>query len=198
MVDSVDVLNMLKLVYTLYTLAVISLIAWFAFGLVNPQGKPRIVKPSTFYSYVGVLITVGVAIHIVTFNKIPWVKIDFKRDSIIPDQTVNITVKDHKFILPSDKINLKCNEYILFDVVSEDLTYGFGIFRQNNSMVTQMQVVPGSRNDLMWRFHKNGVYHLRSTEYSGPKGVHMYIKDVFEVTGCDEDDKYSQKKGGNL
>ena len=196
MTDSVDVLSMLKIVYTIYTISVISLIAWFAKGVVNPAGKPRIVKPTTFYSYVGVLITVGVAIHIVTFNKIPWVEIDFKRDSIKPAQVVNITVEKHRFILPSPKIDLECNAYILFDVESKDLTYGFGIFRQNNTMLTQMQVVPGSRNDLMWKFHKNGVYHLRSTEYSGPKGAHMYVKNVFEVSGCDEDDKYAQL-GGN-
>ncbi|MDD3854869.1 cytochrome C oxidase subunit II [Sulfurimonas sp.] len=195
MTDSVDVLNMLKIVYTLYTLAVISLICWFGLEVVNPKGKPRIVKASTFYVYVGALITVGVAIHIVTFNKIPWVEIDFKRDSLKAAQVVNITIEDHKFMLPSPKIELKCNEYVMFDVASKDLTYGFGIFRQNNSMVTQMQVVPGSKNDLMWKFGKNGVYHLRSTEYSGPKGAHMYIKDVFEVTGCTEDDKYSQKRG---
>ncbi len=197
MTDSVDVLQMLKLVYTLYTVSVISLIGWFALGVVHPEGKPRIVKASTFYTYVGALITVGVAIHIVTFNKIPWVEIDFKRDSLKAAQVVNITIEKHEFQLPSPKIELKCNEYVLFDVVSKDVTYGFGIFRQNNSMVTQMQVLPGSKNDLMWKFGKNGVYHLRSTEYSGPKGAKMYIKDVFEVKGCDEDDKYSQK-GGSL
>jgi len=195
MTDSVDVLGMLKIVYTLYTVSVISLIAWFAKGVVNPAGKPRIVKPTTFYSYVGVLITVGVAIHIVTFNKIPWVEMDFKRDSIKAAQVVNIIVENHEFKLGSKKVDLVCNEYILFDVKSNDLTYGFGIFRQNNTMLTQMQVVPGSRNDLMWKFHKNGVYHLRSTEYSGPKGAHMYMKNVFEVSGCDEDDKYSQIGG---
>ena len=193
MTDSVDVLNMLKLVYTLYTLAVISLIGWFSLGVVNPEGKPSIVKSSTFYGYVGALITVGVAIHILTFNKIPWVEIDFKRSSITPSQIVNVTIEDHKFILPSPKIEIKCNEFVLFDVVSNDLTYGFGIFRQNSSMVTQMQVVPGSKNDLMWKFSKNGIYDLRSTEYSGPKGAHMFVKDVFEVSGCSEDDKHSQK-----
>ena len=192
MTDSVDVLSMLKLVYTLYTLAVISLIGWFALGVVNPKGKPRILKASTFYAYVGALMTVGMAIHIVTFNKIPWVEMDFKRDSIKASQVVNITIEDHKFILPSPKIELKCNEYVMFDVVSKDLTYGFGIFRQNSSMVTQMQVVPGSKNDLMWKFNKNGVYNLRSTEYSGPKGAHMFVKNIFEVTGCEQNDKYSQ------
>lgn len=193
MTDSVDVLNMLKLVYTLYTLAVISLIGWFSLGIVNPKGKPNIVKSSIFYGYVGALITVGVAIHILTFNKIPWVEIDFKRSSITPAQVVNVTIEDHKFILPSPKIDIKCNEFVLFNVVSNDLTYGFGIFRQNSSMVTQMQVVPGSKNDLMWKFGKNGVYDLRSTEYSGPKGAHMFVKDVFEVSGCSENDNYSQK-----
>ncbi|MCW8837505.1 MAG: cytochrome C oxidase subunit II [Thiovulaceae bacterium] len=198
MTDSVDVLNALKIVYTIYTLSVISLIGWFALGLVNPKGKPRIVKPSTFYAYVGILITVGVAIHIVTFNKIPWVEIDFKRDSIQPAEVYKIEMKDHRYIfngqdIKAGDIHIPCNEYVLFEVDSKDLTYGFGIFRQNNSMVLQMQVVPGNKNDLMWKFHKNGVYHLRSTEYSGPAGAHMYIKDVFEVSGCNEDDKYSQK-----
>ena len=195
MTDSVDVLGMLKIVYTIYTISVISLIAWFAKGVVNPIGKPRIVKPATFYSYVGVLITVGVAIHIVTFNKIPWVEIDFKRDSIKPAQVVNIVVEDHKFKLENPKIDIVCNEYVLFDVKSNDLTYGFGIFRQNHTMVTQMQVVPGSRNDLMWKFEKNGVYNLRSTEYSGPKGAHMYLKNVFEVKGCEQNDRYAQLGG---
>lgn len=196
MTDSVDVLGMLKIVYTIYTISVISLIGWFALGVINPEGKPRIVKASTFYVYVGVLITVGISIHILTFNKVPWVEIDFKRDSIVAAQEVNITVQDHQFVLPSPTIDIKCDEFVLFNVESKDLTYGFGIFRQNNSMVTQMQVVPGSKNDLMWKFGKNGVYHLRSTEYSGPKGARMYMKNVFVVSGCSEDDKYSQL-GGN-
>lgn len=191
MTDSVVVLGMLKLVYTIYSLTAISLIAWFARGLINPKGKPSIVKPSRFYGFVGVLVFVGVAIHIVTFNKIPWVEIDFKRSGITPDQQVNIVVKDHKFILPEDKITIQCNTHVLFNVDSKDLTYGFGMFRQNLSMVFQMQVVPGSPNELMWKFAKNGVYSIKSTEYSGPKGVRMDVYNAIEVVGCLENDKYS-------
>ncbi len=191
MTDSTDVLNMLKIVYTIYTVSVILLIAWFAIGVASPKGKPRVVKPATFYGYVGVLVTVGVAIHIVTFNKIPWVEIDFKRDNITPDKTVNIVVKDHKFNLPKERIVANCGEYVLFDVDSKDLTYGFGLFRKNNSMVLQMQVVPGSSNQLMWKFEKNGVYSIRSTEYSGPKGAYMYNENAFEVRGCEHNDKYA-------
>jgi cytochrome c oxidase subunit 2 len=189
--DSVAVLGMLKIVYTIYTISVMSLIAWFARNITRPTGRPSSVKPSIFYSYVGVLITVGVSIHILTFNQIPWVEDDFKRDHIKAAQIVNITVKDHKFILPSEKIILPCHEYVLFNVESKDLTYGFGLVRQNYSLVTQMQVVPGSKNDLMWKFHKNGVYTITSTEYSGPLGAHMNVENAVEVRGCEQDDPYS-------
>jgi len=221
MEDSADVLGLLIVVYTIYVFSVIILIAWFAQGVTNPEGKPRIVKPATFYMYVGLLITVGVSIHIFTFNKIPWVETDFKRHTIeaSPDfdkstQRFDIVVGQNKdkdsaeygkqaFVLPADRLNadgqmeIECGKYIVFDVVSQDLTYGFGIFRQDNSMVAQMQVGPGSRNDLMWQFHKNGVYNIQSTEYSGPKGgLHMKMKNVIVVKGCDVDDSRSMI-GGN-
>ena len=215
MEDSAGVLALLKVVYTIYVFIIIALMLWFAKGLVDPKGKPRIVKPATFYSYVGVLIFIGVSIHIFTFNKIPWVEIDFKRHTIEKSdefdkskQLFNIIAiqnketGEQKFILPKDKLNDKgqmvvpCGVYVVFDVVSNDLTYGFGLFRQDGSLVTQMQVVPGSRNDLMWHFPKNGIYHIRSTEYSGPKGGrHMTLKNAVVVQGCDRDDELSMIGG---
>jgi cytochrome c oxidase subunit 2 len=76
---------------------------------------------------------------------------------------------------------INVNDKVLFDVKSEDLTYGFGLFRSDNTMMFQMQVVPGHRNDLLWHFDREGVYSIRSTEYSGPKGVNMIIRDVVQV-----------------
>jgi len=209
MEDSASVLELLKLVYTIYVFAVMSLMLWFAKGVSNPAGKPRIVKPATFYMYVGLLISVGVSIHIFTFNKIPWVETDFKRHTIEKDpsfdkskQLFNIVAKKQKFYLPQDRLNedgmleIECGKYIVFDVKSEDMTYGFGLFRQDNSMVTQMQVGPGTRNDLMWQFNKNGTYHIQSTEYSGPKGgYHMKINNAVVVKGCDVNDVRSMVGG---
>jgi len=220
MEDSASVLHLLKIVYTIYVVAVMVLMLWFAKGVVDPKGKPRIVKPSTFYMYVGLLITVGVSIHIFTFNKIPWVKIDFKRHTIEKDpsfdrstQMYHIVVKqnkdndspnhgEQKFYLPQDRLNekgqleIECGKHVVFDVVSEDLTYGFGLFRQDNSMVAQMQVGPGSRNDLMWQFNKNGTYHIQSTEYSGAKGGrHMKLENAVVVKGCEVDDIRSMVGG---
>ena len=88
--------------------------------------------------------------------------------------------------MPSEKLEIVVGEKVLFDVTSEDLTYGFGLFRQDESMMFQMQVVPGHRNDILWQFSKPGIYTIRSTEYSGPKGIAMVERDVVVVTDAKE------------
>ena len=95
-----------------------------------------------------------------------------------------MTVRDHTFVLPEKQLVVPCGQTVRFSVTSEDLTYGFGLFRADNSMVTQMQVVPGHPNNLVWTFPKDDVYSIRSTEYSGPKGDQMIVKDAVRVTGC--------------
>jgi cytochrome c oxidase subunit II len=180
MVDSKLVLTGQTIAYTLYCLVIILLVAWFAFK-VTGKGKSTAVKPALFYTFVGFLTLLGLSLHIITYNTIPWAEIDLNRSEIKADKTFNITVKDHNFIMPSEKLVIKVNEKVLFDVRSEDLTYGFGLFRSDNSMLFQMQVVPGHKNDLLWKFDREGVYTIRSTEYSGPKGVFMILKDAVEV-----------------
>jgi cytochrome c oxidase subunit 2 len=107
------------------------------------------------------------------------------RAEIKADRIFNISIEKHKFTLPETTLNINCNEKVLFSVLSNDLTYGFGLFRQDNSMVFQMQVVPGHPNDILWQFDKPGVYTIRSTEYSGPAGVDITLKDAVIVT-CNE------------
>jgi len=132
--------------------------------------------------------------HIFTYNTIPWVSEDITRHEITPDATYNFEIKKHKWTLPASKIKIECGQRIMFDVVSHDLMYGFGLFRQDGSLVMQMQVNPGSSNDLLWTFMHNGVFDLTSTEYAGPgqyshdgKVDLMRVKKLVEVTGCKED-----------
>jgi cytochrome c oxidase subunit 2 len=183
MVDSSVVLWGQTLAYTLYCVAMILLVGWFAHR-VTRKGDGGGVKPAIFYSFVGFLTVLGVSLHIITYNTIPWAAMDLHRGDYTPDKTFEITVANHEFDLPSDKLAINCDELVLFDVTSEDLTYGFGLFRKDLSMVFQMQVVPGHRNDILWKFEENGTYTIRSTEYSGPKGVFMIEEDAVEVTGC--------------
>ncbi len=181
MVDSALVLNGQTIAYSIYAVVIILLIAWFAYKITR-TGKAGVLKTKLFVILVIFLTLLGVSLHIVTNLTIPWVSIDLNRSDITPDKTFDISVADHEFKLPEEKMIAKVGEIVLFDVISEDLTYGFGVFRQDGSMVCQMQVVPGHRNDLMWKFEKAGIYTIRSTEYSGPKGHQMIVKDVIEIT----------------
>jgi len=184
MVDSSVVLWGQTLAYTLYCVAMMLLVGWFAYRVTRSSEGPG-VKPVFFYTFVGFLTVLGVSLHIITYNTIPWTPMDLHRGDYTPDQTFEIMVADHQFHLPAARLAIQCDETVLFAVTSEDLTYGFGLFREDHSMVFQMQVVPGHRNDILWKFEKNGVYSIRSTEYSGPRGVRMIEEDAVEVTGCD-------------
>jgi len=184
MVDSEIVLSGQTFAYTFYAIAIILLLGWFGYKITR-TGKDNKVSSVLFYSFVSFLVVLGVSLHIITYNTIPWAPMDLNRSDIKPEKVFNITVEDHQFHLPSEKLIIDCNDKVLFDVTSNDLTYGFGLFRKDNSMIFQMQVVPGHRNDILWQFDKPGVYSIRSTEYSGPKGVFMIVKDAVEVVGCD-------------
>ncbi|HOW40516.1 MAG TPA: hypothetical protein PL123_08230 [Bacteroidales bacterium] len=180
MVDSEMVLTGQTLAYTSYCIVIILLVGWFSFK-VTGRGEAIPVKPKLFYAFVIFLAALGVSLHMVTYNTIPWAKMDLNRDDYTPDKTFVIKVKDHQFIMPEEKLVINVNDNVLFDVQSEDLTYGFGLFRQDHSMMFQMQVVPGHRNDLLWHFDRPGTYTIRSTEYSGPRGINMVLKDAVQV-----------------
>lgn len=180
MIDSKIVLFGQTLGYTIYAVVIILLVGWFGWRLTH-AGKGKGVKPGLFYAFVAVLAVLGFSLHITTSLTIPWVKPDLDRDSVQADRTFAIKVAGHRFELPAERMVAKVGETVRFEVDSADLTYGFGLFRPDNTMVFQMQVVPGHRNDVVWRFTEPGLYTVRSTEYSGPKGVGMIVKDALEV-----------------
>jgi cytochrome c oxidase subunit 2 len=182
MIDSQVVLNGQTIAYTCYAIAIILLMGWFGFKITR-TGKSNLVSSAFFFTFAGFLIVLGVSLHIITYNTIPWTSMDLNRANIKPDKSFDITVENHQFKLPSEKLVINANDKVLFNVTSNDLTYGFGLFRSDNSMVFQMQVVPGHKNDVLWKFEKPGLYTIRSTEYSGPKGDQMILKDVVEVSG---------------
>jgi cytochrome c oxidase subunit 2 len=128
------------------------------------------------------VVAAGVSLHLLTRYTIPWKEVDIRSAQITPDQTFNIQMADHQFKFPSEKLVIKRGQFVRFDVRSADLTYGFGLFRPNNSMLFQMQVVPGHANQIVWRFDEPGTFTVRSTEYSGPEGIDMIKKDAVVVT----------------
>ena len=188
-VDSSFVLWGQTLMYTAYCLVIISLVAWFARGVTRAPSDRR-VTPKVFYAWVGFLAVLGGSLHIITYNTIPWVKDDLHGGNFT--ESYAISVGDHQWQLPAEQLEVPCGELVQFSVTSTDLTYGFGLFRDDNSMVTQMQVTPGRDNNLLWTFEKDGVFSIRSTEYSGPEGDQMVVPDAVKVTGCGTSEAASQ------
>ncbi|HMT75445.1 MAG TPA: hypothetical protein PKA77_15335 [Chitinophagaceae bacterium] len=180
MVDTTDVLLGQTIAYTLYVAAILLVMAWFGYQITK-TGKGNFVKPVYFYSFVTFLVALGVSLHLVTHATIPWKPVDLNRDKITPDKVFEINIKDHQFTLPANTLLVNQGEMVKFKVNSEDLTYGFGLFRSDNSMIFQMQVVPGHINDILWKFSKPETLTIRSTEYSGWKGHNMMVKDAVVV-----------------
>ena len=190
--NSIELLAFHNVAYTIYAIMIISIIAWFGYNLTREKKAKSVVR-IPFYTYIAFLVAGGVGHHIITYNTIPWVSEDITRHEAKPDATYHFEIAKHQWKLPQDKITIQCGEQVMFDVVSHDLMYGFGLFRQDGTMVMQMQVNPGSRNDLLWTFLHNGVFDLTSTEYSGPEQYShdgktdlMRVKKYVEVVGCKE------------
>ena len=127
-----------------------------------------------------VLIVVFVIVNAVTLSTlIPWQSWQLWQKPT-PSQVVNVSY-DNYVITMDTPVEIKAGEFVQFAATSADVTYGFGVFRKDNSMVFQMQVLPGRTNVITWKFDETGMYDVRSTEYSGPKHSDMVVRDAIEV-----------------
>jgi cytochrome c oxidase subunit 2 len=128
------------------------------------------------------LIGVFLVFNVITLSPIvPWQEWLLWSDPT-PAQQFPVEFKDYEIRLPPGGIEARVGEYVEFVATSADVTYGFGVFRPDNSIVFQMQVPPGRENSIIWRFDAPGTYDVRSTEYSGPRHSEMYVKDAIRVT----------------
>jgi len=194
---SLELLKFHWVAYSIYSLLIISIIAWFGYNLTRKEKVKSIVR-IPFYGYIAFLVAGGVGHHIFTYNAIPWVAEDIMRDDIKADHEYKISIEKHKWTLPKEPIHFKQGDKVRFNVTSKDLTYGFGIFRKDGTMVMQMQVLPKHKNDILWTFNECGKYDITSTEYSGPAQFDeetgedkMLVKDAI-IIDC-KNQKLAQK-----
>lgn len=127
-----------------------------------------------------VLIIIFVIVNAVTLSSvIPWQEWQLWKDPE-PAQVVHVVFDDYNIVMETP-VMIKAGEFVEFSATSDDVTYGFGVFRKDNSMVFQMQVLPGRTNTIIWKFDETGMYDVRSTEYSGPRHSDMVLRDALEV-----------------
>ncbi len=131
--------------------------------------------------WLGVLVAVFLIFNAVTLSPlVPWQSwMIWSRPA--PARVVQIDIANYQMNLPAGGIEVKAGEFVEFVATSRDVTYGFGVFRKDGTMVFQMQVLPKYQNRIVWKFDKPGTYDVRSTEYSGPKHPGMFIPDAIRV-----------------
>ena len=150
----------------------------------TPQGitqtqRPRMEKSEKSWLYF--LLAVLLIGNLVTLSPlIPSANYGLWTQS--PVETITILVENYHFILPQNPVIVPLGKVIQFIVVSSDVTYGFGVFRKDGTMVFQMQVLPQPyKNSLLWAFDQSGSYDIRSTEYSGPQNPFMFVANAIQV-----------------
>jgi cytochrome c oxidase subunit 2 len=128
-----------------------------------------------------VLVGVFLLVNAITLSPlVPWQRwLLWSRPT--PDRIVPLEFEDYQIRFPQGGVQVKVNEFVQFVATSKDVTYGFGVFRPDGTMVFQMQVLPGYENKITWKFDTPGVYDVRSTEYSGPRHPEMYFPNAIRV-----------------
>jgi len=127
------------------------------------------------------LVVVALAFNAITLSPlVPWQKWLLWQHPV-PERRISVEFEKYKIRLPQD-IKIRQGEFVEFVATSKDVTYGFGVFRPDGTMVFQMQVIPSYENSIVWKFDAPGTYDVRSTEYSGPRHPEMFLKEAIHVT----------------
>lgn len=187
------VTDSVRIFYGVYLALVCFFFIWFILKLRKPAVAAHTEEKTSGMDkrelrFFLILISVVVIAHIVTLsNLVPWQEWRLWSKPA-PVKTYAIGVSDYQFNFPEKPMAFEKGQFVEFILTSTDVTYGFGVFRKDGTLVFQLQVLPGYKNRFVWNFSEPGYYDIRSTEYSGPKHSDMLVRDAIRVL---------QSKGGN-
>jgi len=188
------VTDSVRIFYGLYMALVAGFFLWFVIrirrrssGLTAEPPADRIdPREKAFF---GILLTAVVVGHVVTLSPlVPWQQWRLWSDPQ-PVQRFDIAVSDYAFQLPSTPLQVQAGEFVEFNLTSQDVTYGFGVFREDGSLLFQESVLPGYENRIVWNFSEPGSYDIRSTEYGGERHNEMLVRGAILVAAGTEVDR---------
>lgn len=121
------------------------------------------------------LLVVSIILFIIGVVSFPYPKImeaKIKGEPFV----VKINSKQFQWDLSATQIPLGA---VRFDVTSQDVNHGFGIYDENKKLITQSQAMPDYVNRLYVNFTKPGKYSIWCLEYCGM--AHHIMSTEFEV-----------------
>ncbi len=82
-----------------------------------------------------------------------------------PVVKVNVLAQQWAWTFSQDKFRLGVP--VEFNVTSQDVNHGFGLYDPQGHLVAQVQAMPGYTNRLIFTFHIPGTYTVRCLELCG-------------------------------
>lgn len=78
--------------------------------------------------------------------------------------TVDVTAQQFAFVIPG---TVKAGREVQFRLTSKDVNHGFAVFDPHDTLLFQVQVMPGKTQLYRYTFTKPGTYHVVCFEYCG-------------------------------
>jgi len=113
-----------------------------------------------------VVLAALVALLIGTIFYVPYGK------SAGPNKQV-VRVTGVQFAWAIDPPEVKADVPVEFQIGSDDVNHGFGVYDPHGTLLTQVQVIPDETQKLVWTFHEVGTYKILCLEFCGAKHHEM-------------------------
>ncbi|MCB1623433.1 MAG: hypothetical protein KDI32_02515 [Pseudomonadales bacterium] len=164
-------------IFTLVGALLVALIA-LAIALSSRPEQPKDGVTARVYrvrrAYFVVLGVVLLACLGLTLPRAPYLA---ARSAVPPDIRVAVTgwmwtwrfdaISGDRVLVEPQNLTIPAGKLIEFSVRSGDVNHGFGIYDDQDHLLTQVQAMPGYTNQLRYRFPAPGVYHILCMEYCG-------------------------------
>lgn len=164
---------------TLFVCAIVVLVFWFVIRNSEKRDENYEGIKKKWYQfrnvYFLVLLAVLVGAIFFTTRELPY-----EKPKGLAAEPINVDVNAIQFGWEFSKEDLKVNEPYAFQVTSEDVNHGFGIYDENLNLLAQTQAMPGYTNTVYFEFEKPGTYQILCLEYCG-SAHHLMVKDIVVV-----------------
>jgi len=177
-------------IVTLVGAVAIALIAWFVASRNVPQAPPESVVPGVYRVrgwYFLALLTVLIVVFGVTLARLPYPQTKPQEPVLIVPVAGRMWAWElQPPVAPGGASQPSAQELVLptgqpveFDVTSQDVNHGFGIYDEEGHLMAQTQAMPGYTNRLRLVFGRPGRYHVMCLEYCGV--AHHAMFATFQV-----------------
>ena len=89
----------------------------------------------------------------------------------------DVRVTGVQFAWAIDPPEVRADRPVEFQIGSRDVNPGFGVYSPHGTLLTQVQVIPGKTQKLVWTFHETGTYKILCLEFCGA-GHHEMVAEL--------------------